>query len=49
MKKIEMQIKEFLNFRSCCEQFRITFDYWVKPGGLYIVEAKEKELEIIGY
>lgn len=49
MKKITMDIKEFLNFRAVCEQFRIQFNYWVKPGGVYTVEAERSDLEAIGY
>jgi len=55
VKKIQMKkliietVKEFLNFRACCEKERIKFEYWSKPGGRYIVEANEKELEVIGY
>jgi hypothetical protein len=49
MKKIIMDCKEFLHFRAVCEKFRILFQHTVKPGGVYIVEANEKELEVIGY
>lgn len=46
---LEGGINEFLNFRACCEKFRIAFEHWVKPGGVYIVEADAKQLEVIGY
>lgn len=49
MKKITLDIKEFLHFRSVCEKFRILFQHTVKPGGVYIVEADENQLEQIGY
>lgn len=49
-KKVTLQdVKEFLNFRACAEKFRIVFSYWVKPGGVYIVEANEVQLSEIGY
>lgn len=49
MKKIIMDCKEFLHFRQVCEKFKIMFQHTVKPGGIYIVEALENELETIGY
>jgi len=49
MKRIEMKIMEFLNFRACAEMFKIRFTHVVKPGGTYVVEADSKQLEIIGY
>ena len=44
-----MNCKEFLHFRAVCERFKIFFEHTVKPGGVYIVEADEKQLEMIGY
>lgn len=50
MKKVTLEnVSLFLHFRAVCEKFRILFSYTVKPGGLYIVEAKEEDLEAIGY
>lgn len=50
MKKITLDtVKCFLLFRSVCEQFKIQFEYWSKPGGVYIVEAPADQLETIGY
>lgn len=50
MKKVTLQdVFEFLNFRSVCELYRIAFKHWVKPGGVYIIEAKEEDLATIGY
>ena len=49
MKQLTLDIKEFLHFRQVCEKFRILFKHTVKPGGVYIVEAKEDELAVIGY
>ena len=50
MKKVKINgVISFLNFRSVCEKFKIKFDYWVKKGGVYIVEAKKEDLEIIGF
>ncbi len=49
-KKITLEsVTDFLLFRQVCEKFRIAFNYWSKPGGLYIVEADSNQLEQIGY
>ena len=50
MRKLTLEnATSFLHFRAVCEKFRITFSYWVKKGGVYIVEAKEEDLASIGY
>jgi len=50
MRKVTLEdAKEFCLFRSVCEKFRIAFQYWSKPGGVYIVEAEDAKLQEIGY
>jgi len=48
MKKVKMQINEFLQFRATCEKFRILFTYGILKGTVTI-EAAANELETIGY
>lgn len=50
MKKVTLEtVGQFLLFRACCELYKISFEYWSKPNGVYIVEAPADKLEIIGY
>jgi hypothetical protein len=50
MKKVTLEnVKQFLNFRACCERFKVFFTYEVKAGGIYVVRANAKDLEILGY
>jgi hypothetical protein len=48
MKKIKMQISEFLQFRQTCELYRIFFTYGIKRGEV-TVKADPKLLAQIGY
>lgn len=49
-KKMTLEnVSSFLHFRAVCEKFKIVFQYWSKPGGKYVVEAREDLLEEIGY
>jgi len=49
MKKIKMQIKEFLQFRQTCEMYRIRFEFWHIKRGEVTVKADPKQLATIGY
>jgi len=48
MKKITMQVKEFLQFRQTAEKFRIFFTYGIKSGTV-TVKADRLKLAEIGY
>lgn len=48
MKKLILDITEFLHFRQVAEFYRIQFTYGLK-NGTATVEAKETDLAIIGY
>mgnify|MGYP000396674382 CR=1 FL=1 len=48
MKKIKMQITEFLQFRQTAELYRIFFTYGIKRGEV-TVKADPKHLAKIGY
>jgi len=48
MKKITMQVKEFLQFRQTAEKFRIFFTYGIKSGTV-TVRANAYDLNQIGY
>lgn len=49
MKKIIMQLKEFLQFRQTAEMYRIKFTYGYKKGGEVTVKANAFDLTQIGY
>lgn len=48
MKRIKLDISEFLHFRQIAEKYRILFPYGIKKGWV-TVQAQAAELEIIGY
>lgn len=48
MKKIKLEIKEFLQFRQVAEMYRIAFTYGIKKGWV-TVQAQAEELAAIGY
>jgi 5-bromo-4-chloroindolyl phosphate hydrolysis protein len=48
MKKVLMQIKEFLQFRQVAEMYRIKFTYGYSKEGITII-ANELQLNEIGY
>lgn len=48
MKKLILDIKEFLHFRQVAEKFRISFTYGLKDGTA-TVKANSEDLEKIGY
>lgn len=49
MKKLTLNLPDFLLFRQICELYRIYFEYEVKRGGIYNVTANANALEAIGY
>jgi hypothetical protein len=49
MKKIILPIKKFLQFRQVAEKYRIQFTHGNVKTGIIEVQAKAKDLEIIGY
>ena len=49
MKKLTLQLTEFLQFRQVAEKFRIAFTYGYKNGGTVIITANASQLETIGY
>jgi hypothetical protein len=49
MKKLILNVKDFLQFRQVAEMYRIKFDYWYLKGGTVTVKADKLRLNEIGY